>query len=396
MVSVQEATSIILSNLFQPKAKEVCLIDSLGKILAEPILTDRDLPPYHRATMDGIALQYAAYQNGVTSFTIEAVQAAGEPQKKLSADSHCIEIMTGAMLPEETDTLVQYENLKIENGRATIIASSIEKGQNIHVQGSDAKKNQVLLPMGSLISPAEVALLASVGKTTVAVQDFPKTAITSTGNELVGVDQVPLLHQIRTSNSYALQSALSAIGGGAELFHLADDEEELKRELIRVHAHFDLIILSGGVSKGKFDFVPKVLESLGIQKLFHQISQRPGKPMWFGRAGNKFVFALPGNPVSTFMCFHRYLRPWLLKSLGMEQPTTKAILAEDFSFTVPLTYFLQVKVTNEDGKLLAYPIVGGGSGDFANLKEVDGFLELPLGKNEFKAGEAYPLVSFRS
>ncbi|MFM9838766.1 MAG: molybdopterin molybdotransferase MoeA [Cyclobacteriaceae bacterium] len=396
MVSVQEATSIILSNLFQPKAKEVCLIDSLGKILAEPILTDRDLPPYHRATMDGIALQYAAYQNGVTSFTIEAVQAAGEPQKKLSADSHCIEIMTGAMLPEETDTLVQYENLKIENGRATIIASSIEKGQNIHVQGSDAKKNQVLLPMGSLISPAEVALLASVGKTTVAVQGFPKTAITSTGNELVGVDQVPLLHQIRTSNSYALQAALSAIGGGAELFHLADDEEELKRELIRVQAHFDLIILSGGVSKGKFDFVPKVLESLGIQKLFHQISQRPGKPMWFGRAGNKFVFALPGNPVSTFMCFHRYLRPWLLKSLGMEQPTTKAILAEDFSFTVPLTYFLQVKVTNEDGKLLAYPIVGGGSGDFVNLKEVDGFLELPLGKNEFKAGEAYPLVSFRS
>ncbi len=396
MVSVQEATSIILSNLFQPKTKEVGLKDSLGKNLAEPILSDRDLPPYHRATMDGIALQYAAHQNGATSFTIEAVQAAGEPQKKLSANVHCIEIMTGAMMPEGTDTLIPYENLKMENGRATIITSSIEKGLNIHIQGSDAKKNQVLLPMGSLISPAEVALLASVGKTTVAIQDFPKTAIISTGNELVEVDQVPLLHQIRTSNSYALQAALSAMGGGAELFHLTDDEEELKRELMNILAHFDLIILSGGVSKGKFDFVPKVLESLGIQKLFHQISQRPGKPMWFGRAGNKFVFALPGNPVSTFMCFHRYLRPWLLKSLGMEPPIPKAILAEDFSFTVPLTYFLQVKVVNEAGKLMAYPIAGGGSGDFVNLKEVDGFLELSLGKNEFKAGEAYPLISFRS
>jgi molybdopterin molybdotransferase len=395
MVSVQEATSIILSNLFQPKAKEVGLTDSLGKILAEPILTDRDLPPYHRATMDGIALQYVAYQNGVTQFAIEAVQAAGEPQKKLSTNAQCIEIMTGAMMPEGTDTLVPYENLKIENGIASIIIPSIEKGQNIHVQGSDAKKNQVLLPMGSLISPAEVALLASVGKTTVAIQDFPKTAIISTGNELVGVDQVPLLHQIRTSNSYALQAAISATGGGAELFHLPDDEQELKRELIKIHAHFDLIILSGGVSKGKFDFVPKVLESLGIQKLFHQISQRPGKPMWFGRAENKFVFALPGNPVSTFMCFHRYLRPWLLKSLGMGPPIIKAILAEDFSFTVPLTYFLQVRVINEDGKWMAHPIVGGGSGDFVNLKMVDGFLELPLEKNEFKADKAFDYIPFR-
>lgn len=395
MVSVQEATSIILSNLFLPKVKEVGLTDSLGKILAAPILADRDLPPYHRATMDGIAIHYSAVLNGITQFTIEAVQAAGEPQKKLSAGSHCIEIMTGAMLPEGTDTLVPYENLKIENGRATILTSSIEKGQNIHLQGSDAKKNQVLLPVGFRISPSEVALLASVGKITVAIQDFPKAAIISTGNELVGVDQVPLPHQIRTSNSYALQAAISARGGNAELFHLPDDEDELKRELMNIHAEFDLIILSGGVSKGKFDFVPKVLESLGIQKLFHQISQRPGKPMWFGRAENKFVFALPGNPVSTFMCFHRYLKPWLLNSLGAEASISKAILAEGFSFTVPLTYFLQVRVANEDGKLTAYPIVGGGSGDFVNLKEVDGFLELPLGKNEFKKGEVFDYIGFR-
>jgi molybdopterin molybdotransferase len=394
MISVQEATSIILSNLFPTKRKEVGLKDSLGKILAEPVLSDRDLPPYHRATMDGVALKFEAHQQGATEFIIEAVQAAGEPQKKLSVDSHSIEIMTGAIVPEGTDTIVPYENLKIEKGRATL-TSSIEKGLNIHLQGSDAKKNQVLLPLDSLISPAEVALLAAAGKTSVAVYDFPRAAIISTGNELIEIDQVPLPHQIRKSNSYALQAALSAMGGDAELFHLADDEEELKRELTKILNEFDLVILSGGVSKGKFDFVPKTLESLGIKKKFHQISQRPGKPLWFGRSETKFVFALPGNPVSTFMCFHRYVKPWLQKSMGAKVSVQKTILASDYSFKAPLTYFLQVKITNEEGKLMAYPITGGGSGDFVNLKEVDGFLELPLDKNEFKAGEAFDYFGFR-
>ncbi len=394
MISVQEATSIILSNLFKPKAIKVNLDDCLGKILAEPIFADRDFPPFDRATMDGIAIHFSSIESGTKEFFIEATQAAGEPQKKLSNNSNCVEIMTGAMLPEGTDSIIPYENVRIENGRATIL-SKIEKGQNIHLKGSDAKKSQVILAAGSIISPAEVALLASVGKIAVLVQDFPKTAIISTGNELVGVNQVPLLHQIRMSNSYALQSAISSIGGDAELFHLADDEVELKRELTKIYARFDLIILSGGVSKGKFDFVPKTLELLGVQKLFHQISQRPGKPMWFGRKESKFVFALPGNPVSTFMCFHRYLKPWLLKSLGAEPPISKAILTNDFSFTVPLTYFLQVKATNQDGKWMAHPMVGGGSGDFVNLREVDGFLELPLRKNEFKAGEAFEFIAFR-
>ena len=158
---------------------------------------------------------------------------------------------------------------------------------------------------------------------------------------------------------------------------------------------FDLLILSGGVSKGKFDFVPSVLESLGVHKLFHQVSQKPGKPMWAGKLGNKFVFALPGNPVSTFMCFHRYVKPWILQSLGSKAIVTKAILGKDFSFKGDLTYFLQVKLSNVEGRLIAEPIVGGGSGDFVNLKVADGFLELPLGKNDFKANEVYNYFGFR-
>lgn len=395
MVSVQEATSIILSNLFQPKTRKANLNECLGKILAEPILADRDFPPFDRATMDGIALAFDSYQEGQTNFRIESIQAAGKLRKKLNSNSGCIEVMTGAMLPEGTDTIIPYEQVEIRNEHATINAKQVIKGQNIHLQGSDAKENQTLLEPGTLITPAEIALLASIGKTSVLVFSAPKFVIISTGNELVDIDQIPLPYQIRKSNSYALQAALAELGIDSALLHLADDQDQLKTEIKQALLDFDILLLSGGVSKGKFDFVPSVLESLGVHKLFQQVSQKPGKPMWVGSFGNKFVFALPGNPVSTFLCFHRYVKPWLLQSLGAKSPVSKAILSKDFSFKADLTYFLQVKLSNVEGTLLAEPIAGGGSGDFFNLKEVDGFLELPSGQKEFKAGSSYHLISFR-
>ena len=185
------------------------------------------------------------------------------------------------------------------------------------------------------------------------------------------------------------------MGGVSSLFHVPDDEAAIAKELEVILSQFDLILLSGGVSKGKYDFIPQSLEALGIKKLFHQVSQKPGKPMWFGRSSTKFVFALPGNPVSTFMCFHKYVKPWLLASLGASFKTQKAILAADYSFKAPLTYFLQVRLINEEGKWMAYPITGRGSGDFVNLKDVDGFLELPKGQNHFRFGESYSCFQFR-
>jgi molybdopterin molybdotransferase len=170
----------------------------------------------------------------------------------------------------------------------------------------------------------------------------------------------------------------------------------METHLKEIADKYDVLILSGGVSKGKFDFVPTVMASIGFRKLFHQVSQRPGKPFWFGKSDSgKIAFALPGNPVSTFMCFYRYVKPWILKSLGAAPAESSAILATDFSFHQPLTYFLQVQVKNEQGTLVAYPHPGGGSGDFANLKNVSGFLELPLEKNVFKAGEVFPYICFR-
>ena len=395
MVSVEEAESIILSNLFKPKIIKADIEHAEGHVLAEAIEADCDFPPFNRVAMDGIAIKFQSFMFGQRTFSLEGIQAAGMPPQKLQQENNAIEVMTGAMLPEGTDTVIRYEDVEIENGIAKILIEDIEPNQNIHPQAQDCKKGERLLTEEFKISPAEIALLASVGKNQVSVFQLPKTAIISTGDELVSVDEQPLPWQIRRSNSYALQAAFQQLGHHADQFHISDNEELLVRELKKIFKNYELIILSGGVSKGKYDFVPTTLEQLGVNKLFHQVSQKPGKPLWFGQSESHTVFALPGNPVSTYMCFYRYIKPWLEKSIGLKSEKSVAILANDFQFKPTLTYFLQVKTVNEQGKLMAYPHAGGGSGDFANLKDVNGFLELPAHQTEFKAGEIFPFYSFR-
>ncbi len=379
-----------------PEISKIEIEGATGHVLAESIEADRDFPPFNRVAMDGIAIRYETFNNGQRTFSLEGIQAAGMPPQKLQDSHNAIEVMTGAMLPEGTDTVIRYEDLDIQNGKAQIFTDTIEPSQNIHAQGQDCRKGDRLLSEGLKISPAEIALLASVGKSHVHVFKLPKTAIISTGDELVGIDEQPLPWQIRKSNSYALQAAFKQMDHHADQFHISDNEQSLASELKKIFENYELIILSGGVSKGKYDFVPKTLEQLGVQKLFHQVSQKPGKPLWFGKSASHTVFALPGNPVSTYMCFYRFIKPWLEKSTGLNIKKSFAILSEDFQFKPPLTYFLQVKTVNEQGRLMAYANAGGGSGDFANLKEVDGFLELPKDKSVFKGGEAFPFYSFRA
>ncbi|HEY0741328.1 MAG TPA: molybdopterin molybdotransferase MoeA [Chryseosolibacter sp.] len=395
MISVSEATAAILNHLYHPQTHQLKIENAVGHVLAEVITADRDFPPFDRVTMDGIAINFESWQEGKRILPIEKMAAAGTPQSNLGNKANAIEVMTGAILPAGTDTVIRYEDLIIKDAVAQIQQVEIMKGQSIHRKGQDAKQGEVLLEPGLKLSAAEIALLASVGKSEVKVYTFPKTAIIGSGDELVAVNETPFPHQIRRSNTYAIESAMQRIGWGAKQFHLADDKEVLRHSLEKLLAEHDVLVLSGGVSKGKFDFIPSVLEQLGVKKVFHEVSQRPGKPFWFGVKNEKRIFALPGNPVSTFMCFHRYILPWVSKSLGLDAQPEFAILAKDFSFNPRLTYFLQVSVKNETGKLMAYPDPGGGSGDFANLKKIDGFLELPLEKSEFKAGEVFPFIPFR-
>ena len=397
MVSVTEAADIIFSNLYEPSVESVPLTDSVNRVLSEKIMADRDFPPFDRVSMDGIAIRFQEFKSGQKEFQVEFTQAAGDQQKKLGNANYCVEVMTGAVLPQNTDTVIRYEDLQIKNGKAVILNDGIASGQNIHRKGIDCKQNEVLLEPGMLLSAAEVALLASVGKVYVDVFALPKTAIISSGDELVAVNQIPQAHQIRRSNTFAIDAGMRGVSWKANHFHFPDNKEVLLRSLQMVLENHEVLILSGGISKGKFDFIPEVLEELGVKKIFHQVNQRPGKPFWFGKSNEgKTVFALPGNPVSTYMCFYRYIRPWILKSLGVVSHESTAILAKDFSFAPNLTYFLQVEVKVTAGKLMAYPDAGGGSGDFVNLKNVTGFLELPPDKTTFKAGEIFPYFPFRN
>lgn len=401
MIEISEATKIINNSILNLPKTLVPLEKAEGRVLRQKVIADTDFPPFNRVMMDGIAIKFDDYKEGIKIFNIIGIQAAGSPQMTLEQKGNCLEAMTGAVAPIGSDTVIPYEDIDIDsaNQTAKVQLNKIKKGQNIHQKGLDKKKGDLLISEGTLIGTPEIAVAASVGLMELWVAKNPSVAIISTGNELVEIHENPLPHQIRRSNVYAIASELKHFGIKSDLFHLSDEKDKLNNELEKVLNNRELIILSGGVSKGKFDFIPEVLEELGVKKMFHHISQKPGKPFWFGvKEGEKVVFAFPGNPVSTFLCYHKYLVPWLKMSLGLNQlPPRKAILARDFSIKTSLTYFLQVKTNiDENGQILAYPKVGRGSGDHANLLSSDAFLELPGNTFDFKKGEIFNLIPFRN
>ncbi|SFS63738.1 molybdopterin molybdotransferase MoeA [Lutibacter maritimus] len=395
LTTVKDALEIILKSAEDFGIEEIDFLQSSGRILQENIVADRDFPPFNRVSMDGIAISSEAFNNGIRSFKIEGIQAAGSPQLSLKNTENCIEAMTGAVLPKNTDAVIQYELLTIENNSATVNLEAVKEFQNVHLKGLDRKQGDVLIPKDILISAAEISVFATVGKEKVKVAKQPKVMIVSTGNELVEVDQIPAEHQIRRSNVYALVSLLEKLQIKAETAHILDDKETLTSTIEGFLNEYDVLLFSGAVSKGKFDFIPEVLNNLGVQKLFHQVKQRPGKPFWFGKKQHKTVFAFPGNPVSTFVSCLKYFYPWYYKSVNLEMPKNEAILSEDFYFKPNLTYFLQVKLTQEEGKLYATPIAGKGSGDLANLVDADAFLELPDDSTNFTKGTIFPIIKFR-
>jgi molybdopterin molybdotransferase len=388
MITVEQAEEIILNNKISLTTEKVAIEDALGRILAEDFQADRDFPPFDRVSMDGIAVAYAQIAKGQTDFPIAQTVAAGKPQATLDNPNRCIEVMTGAMLPVGTDTVIRYEDISIKDKGATIQIIPTKAGLNIHGKGIDRKQNDILVAKGKKISPAEIGIAATIGKNEILVQKRVRAIVISTGEEIIPITNIPLPHQIRTSNSYALQACLKSWGVEADTILLPDSQQIIEQKIGEYLDTYDVLILSGGVSAGKFDFVPKALENKGVSKLFHKVSQRPGKPFWFGVKEEKAVFALPGNPVSTFMCLHRYFKPWLQASQGIKAEHMSAELGKDFVVKFELTFFLQVKLEKtETGTWKAMPIEGNGSGDLASLVDADAFMELPMGKEVFRSGE---------
>ncbi|KFF74792.1 molybdopterin biosynthesis protein MoeA [Chryseobacterium sp. P1-3] len=396
MITVQQAEDIVLSQVQDFGKENISYDRASGRVLAEDILADRDLPPFDRPTVDGIAIHYDSYEKGNRSFIVHAIQSAGEPSISIQSKDECIEIMTGAALDPSVDTVIRYEDISIIDGVAYLDVD-IKKGQNVHLKAKDKKMGETLVRSGQLITPSIIGIAASAGKTVLSVKRLPKVVIITTGDEMVSPESDPSSFQLRRSNGITMQSVLEKYKIKADMIHLNDDYEQIKRELSRCLDEYDVLLMSGGVSMGKFDYLPEICDELGVQKLFHKIKQRPGKPFWFGKNKNrKLVFAFPGNPVSVFMCLHRYFIPWLEKTLNISGSSPQfAILQDDIDFPVPLQYFAQVKLNvNESGQLTAEPVSTNGSGDFSNLAITHAFMELPLEQSTFRKGEVYKIWKY--
>ena len=390
MISFPDAFRKVLDHTLDLGNEQVALLQGLGRILAEDIKADRDFPPFDRSTKDGIAINFSGIEKGIDRFKVEGVLSAGMAQQTLSSDANCFEIMTGAVLPKNADSIVMYEETDIQDGWATITGAP-NKGQNIHTQGSDEIAGAIILEKGSTITAAIIGVLASVGKSEVLVKKLPRICVIATGNELVEVSERPLPHQIRKSNTLSLSAALEKVGIIPMQLHLADDRQIIEKELKKALTNHDVLMLSGGVSKGKFDFIPDALETLGIEKVFHRVAQRPGKPFWFGvqKVQKKVVFSFPGNPVSTFANYLVYFLPWLSKSLGIAVKQYSVTLDETARPHPTLTLFLQVQTQWLQGKLLAKLIQGNGSGDLISLAKADGFICIPPGEKELAKGTLF-------
>ena len=395
MISVEEALHFIDSNKKSFGIETVPLLSCLHRTLATDVIADRDFPPFDRVTMDGIAISSEAFLKGQKQFIIEKISAAGSVEQTLDNKTHCIEVMTGSMLPLNTDAVIPYEQCEIKDGVADVNTETVTVFQNIHRKGTDEKEGAVLLKKNTRISPAHISIMATVGMGEVEVYKLPSVAIFSTGDELVTVDQTPLPHQIRQSNVYFLAADLQREKVNASLYHLQDDKEAMKQTVQEKLEQYDTILLSGAVSKGKYDFLPQVLEELGIKTIFHRVSQRPGKPFLLGAIGGKMIFGFPGNPVSTFVCYHVYCKRWLLQSLHQPIQKLTAKLADDIALSSPLTNHVLVKIRYNEGECLADPMFFSTSGDIPSLLGADGIISLPAGKNQFQKGDIFEVILCR-
>jgi len=362
-----------------------------GAVLRENVYAERDQPPFDRVTMDGIALASAASAAGRRRFRIQGTQGAGEPPLSLASPEHCIEIMTGAVLPAGCDSVVPVERVRIESGMAEIEAIALAAPwKNVHRRATDQRQGALLLATGTVLHAPEIAVAASAGMARLRVSGQPSIIVISTGNELVEPGEPIAPHQIRRSNAYAVAAALRERGfQRVAEDHVGDDAAALRERLSRHLRTHEVLVLSGGVSMGKFDLVPGTLESLGVRCLLHGVAQRPGRPMWFGTTGEgRAVFALPGNPVSTLVCLSRYVLPALYAAMGVRTESFERIaLAAALEWTPALTGFMPVKVSHDDwGRPWATPCPTNGSGDFTALARTDGFVELPPGPASLNKG----------
>jgi len=390
LIQPNEASALIRANLRHVETT-VCPINlCAGRILRQEILADRPFPPFNRSMMDGYALRASEIRaDGI--FTVKVQVPAGSAKTLLGADSgNCAEIMTGAAVPEDTDCVVPYEATeRIDRSKMRLLNQDAHSpGDCIHPYASDRESGEVLLEPGILIGGREIAVAASCGYAQVAVAKLASIAILSTGDELVDVSSQPEPHQIRRSNDIAIETSLARVHLHAQTrAHLPDDPATSIEALERLIKKNDILIISGGISMGKRDYIPGALDALGLKCHFHGVSQKPGKPMGFWSQADCAVFTLPGNPSSTLTCLHHYVIPAIFHAMGQARTLTpcqvtlnQAVKARD-----DLTIFLPVKL---EANNQASPQLTQNSGDLVRILNSDGYIELTP-----TSDKAYPLGS---
>lgn len=387
MLTPQQAEEQIAQHAPQLSTEYRALTVLSGRVLAQPVIAERDSPPFDRVTMDGFAVSSGGSSH---EYRIAGTQGAGAPPMLLANPGDCIEVMTGAVLPRGCDCVIPVERITVKEG-VVVLAADVEPkpGLNIHRRAEDSRMHASLLSAGTRLGPAEIAVIASAGLARVSVARMPRIMVISTGDELIEPGLPVQDWQIRRSNVYGVLAGLRTHGFD-ELAedHLPDDLGVLRTRLATHLDTHDVLILSGGVSMGRFDFIPQVLTELGVQMIFHQVAQRPGKPLWFGvRSDGKAVYALPGNPVSTLICLRRYVIGGLLAAMGAPASAEQIALAAAHEVKSALSVFLPV--TLEAGKARPHPT--RGSGDFISLLGTAGFVELPVGPRVCLQGEVATL-----
>ncbi len=390
--------SAAIEAALHPLSPEPCRLEwAAGRVLREDITAERDQPPFDRVAMDGIALATTALPTGRRAFRIAGTVAAGARPLPLDDDTSCLEVMTGAVLPPGADVVIPVEQIEVTEGVAHLQTDAgLTAWTNVHRRGIDARAGDLALAAGSRLRGPELAIVAAAGRESIAVGREPRVAVISTGDELIHPGQPMEPWQIRRSNVYGVAATLRLHGCASVTDdHVRDDPGALTATLAQHLATHDALVLSGGVSAGRFDHVPAALEALGVRKIFHKVAQRPGKPFWFGVAPNgQAVFALPGNPVSTLVCLVRYVLPGLARLRGETPPPVPQVpLADAFEARHGLTAFIPVDWVSSParGSVRLHPT--HGSGDFTALAGTAGFVELAADRHH-APGDSVPFYTW--
>lgn len=393
MIEVAAALEIVLGRTAPLTTETVSLREAAGRVLAEAVASDLDSPPYTKALMDGYAVRSADLAAPTMLTVIEEV-AAGRTPTRVVGPGEATRIMTGAPIPNGADAVVPHEETRAQ-GNAVQVHRPVATGESILPRGREMRAGEVVLPAGARLTPQAIGLVAAVGRDRVAAYRRPRLAVLATGDELVEPAARPGPGQIRNSNGAMLVALASRAGADVEYLGIArDDRESLARLIDRGLESADVLLLAGGVSAGKFDLVPAVLQDAGVTAHFHKVRLKPGKPLLFGSRGGCLVFGLPGNPVSSFVGFELFVRPAVRKMSGVARPGPVFVslpVAGPFEAQNDRPTYAPARLETTDG-LRVHPTDWFGSADLRGLLAADALVSLPAGRIDLAAGDLLPTL----